>query len=202
MNLKLKLTLVALALIATTAGVTAGIIHAATPQDQDEEHAKMMKHYLEMAKPGKPHKELMNTVGQWNVETTTYMGGSASTSKGTATYESILGGRFVVQRTKGNMGGMPMEGFQILGYDNVHKKYVSVWLDTWSTGIHTSTGRADANGVIEMKGSMKDAMTPDGRPFRSVTRIEGADKFVVELHDSHEGKEFKIMDVVYTRVTE
>jgi hypothetical protein len=100
------------------------------------------------------------------------------------------------------MGGMPMEGFQILGYDNVQKEYVSVWMDTWSTGIHTSAGRANANGVIEMKGSMKDAVTPDGRPFRSVTRFEGADKFVVALYDTHAGKEVKILDVVYTRVTE
>ena len=202
MHAKLKLTLSALALVVTTAVVTTGIINAATPQDQDDEQAKMMKLYMEMAKPGKPHKELMSTVGQWNAEVTSYCGGSSSTTQGTATYESILGGRYLVQRTKGTMGGMPMEGFQILGYDNVHKEYVSVWLDNWGTGIHTSAGQADENGVIEMKGSMRDAMTPDGRPFRSVYRPHGAHKFVVELYDTHEGKEFKVMDIAYSRVTQ
>jgi len=201
MTPKFKLALFSFALVALTAFLTAGIIKAATPQDQDEQ-AKMMELYMKMAKPGKPHQELARLVGQWNVEMSSYCTpGNPMTTKGSATFETILGGRFVLQRQKADMGnGMTMEGFQILGYDNVQKKYVGVWLDNWSTGIHASTGQVDENGQVCMQGLMKDAMTPEGRPFRSVQKQAGNDKFTIELHDTKDGKEFKMMDIVYTRV--
>jgi hypothetical protein len=199
MNSRMKLTLLALGLVIATAATTAGILRAATPQSQEEQE-KMMKLYMEMAKPGKPHQELAALSGDWDITiTTTCTGPEPVESKATCAFKPILGGRFVVQTMKGKWGEMPMDGFQILGYDNVQKKYVSVWMDNWSTGIHMSSGVEGANGVVEMKGLMKDAMSPEGRPFRSVMKPEGPDKFIFELYDTIQGQEVKHMESVYTR---
>ena len=100
----------------------------------------------------------------------------------------------------GNMGAEhKFEGFQILGYDNITKQYQSVWLDDWSTGIHTSKGQADDNGVVTLEGKMKDVMTPTGRSFKIKWTPEGDDKFTIVFHEGFQGKEMKTMEMVYTR---
>ena len=109
----------------------------APPQmDMQKYMAQMMK----LATPGKEHKALAAMAGEWDVATKFRMGPEAPWQEGkaTSTYKAALGGRWVIQEYKSDFGGMPFEGLQILGYDNLHKKYVSSWRDNFSTwAVHT-----------------------------------------------------------------
>jgi hypothetical protein len=152
-----------------------------------EEMKAMMAGMLEAAKPGEPHKHLSAMVGKWTttVKTSGMPGMPAEETKGAAVYRSILDGRQIVGDTTGTMMGMPFNGFMLLGYDNVTKEYVSTWTDNWSSGQYMTRGAADDAGkVVTMKGIIKDAMTPDGRPWALVIKIESKDKHVIEVLDT------------------
>ena len=106
----------ALVLVAATALVTTGILNAAAPQQEEPDMEAIMKAYKKAATPGKPHHALMKSVGAWDVATTYYMGEKVQKAHATAEFESLFGGRFLVQRHHGNMGpDQKFEGFQIIG---------------------------------------------------------------------------------------
>lgn len=193
-----KLTLFGLVLVAATALVTTGILNAATPQEGPDEQ-ELMKKYMEASKPGEPHQGLAKYCGQWDVLNQFQNGDKVQETAGSAQFEMILGGRFLVQKNQGNWSGMKYDGFQILGYDNVTRKYQSVWLDSMSSGMLITEGIADAKGCIGMQGPMKDVYTPKGRTFYNTFEPEGDDKFIVELWHDMKGKKEKCARFVYTR---
>jgi hypothetical protein len=189
----------------------------ATPQDADpkkpgpEDMAKIMAAYEAAAKPGKQHEGLASLAGKWDQKVVCMMPGMPQTENaGTAVYKSILGGRFVVEEMSGKMS-MPnaegklesrdFNGFQVMGYDNALKQYQAVWCDSMGTGLFMSTGQADASGKsITYEGSMKDVMTPQGRPWKMVVNLESPDKHVIDMYDAFDGKNLvKMMTVTETR---
>jgi hypothetical protein len=176
--------------------VLGGFIAASFAAPQDEKDAEKMKKMMEMmatykkaAVPTEIHKNLAAMAGTW--EQKCDFGGTAT--PGTVEYRSILGGRFVVgESTMKMMGpnggpGEEMQGFHVLGYDNVLKQFQSVWTDSMSTGIMFSTGTPDASGkVVTFESVAKDAVTPEGRPFKMVMTLESPDKHLLEIWDSAE----------------
>jgi hypothetical protein len=189
----------------------------ATPQDADpkkpspEDMAKMMAAYEAAGKPGGPHKGLASLVGKWDQKVVCMMPGMPPTENaGMSEYKSILGGRFIVEEMNGKMS-MPtadgkleqkdFTGFQVMGYDNTLKEYQSLWCDSMGTGMFLSTGKVDAGGKkITYEGTMKDVMTPQGRPWKMEVNIEGPDKHVIEMYDAFDGKNLvKMMTVTETR---
>jgi hypothetical protein len=81
------------------------------------------------------------------------------------------------------------------------KKYVGTWMDTMGTMVMMMMGTADPSGkVITMTGTMDDFMTGKPMQLRTVTRIVDANKHVMEMFGPDPaGKEFKMMEIVYTR---
>ena len=181
-------------------GFLAANVSAPQDEKQLEEMKKMMEAYEKAAQPTDIHKGLASLAGSWDQQCD--FGGQAT--PGSVEYRSILGGRFVVGESKMKMAmpGAPeakeFEGFHILGYDNVLKQFHSVWTDSMSTGLMFSTGSADASGkVITFESIAKDVLTPQGRPFKMVIKLEGNDKHVVELYDSvKDGKTLEKMGTV------
>jgi hypothetical protein len=191
--------------------VVGGFFAVNTPATQDAQDAEKMKEMMAMyekaAQPGDQHKGLQTLVGKWDQKCEFTMGGPSPTvSSGTAEYRSLHDGRFVIgeNNTKmmmpdatGKMTERPFTGFNLLGYDNVLKQYQSCWCDSMGTGIFWSTGTPDASGkVITYEGSMKDAMTPQGRPWKMVINLESNDKHVIELWDAMDGKTLQKMGVI------
>jgi hypothetical protein len=187
--------------------VLGGFFAVTTPAPQDaEEMAKMMAMYEKAATPGAEHKALESLVGKWDQQNKFMMGGPPMESKGTAEYKSILGGRFVVCDTKSKMtmpgpDGKPVErdftGFMVLGYDNALKQYQSLWCDSFGTGMFMSTGTADAAGkLVTLEGTMKDVLTPQGRPWKMTILTEGPDKQVTELWDAMDGKTLQKVGII------
>lgn len=192
-------------LMLATAALTAAIMRpGVAAQDPAIDQQKIMEAYMKAATPGEPHAKLNQLVGKWTAEITSYMNGQSETQQTECEFKSVLGGRYVIQSTSGAFGGMPFEGLGIMGFDNVAGEYFSLWLDSMGTGFLLATGKAEADAkVLEMKGTAKDAMTPEGRPWRSVQKHVDADHWTFEMYDSMPGAtgftEIKMMEITYRR---
>jgi Protein of unknown function (DUF1579) len=185
-----------------------------TPQDEKDAAKRMQEDMAKVkaaAAPGEQHTQLAKLVGTWDQKFVKV--GTNITGTGTVRYRSILGGRFIVGETTATMntgaGGMngdgaaamPWEGFCTLGYNNVTKQYEQTHLDSMGTAICFATGTADASGkTITYETTVKDAITPEGRPFKVVVRIESDDKQVIELWEARDGKPLaKSCEITETR---
>ena len=119
--------------------------------------------------------------------------------------ETILGGRFVVQHTRGQfeMEGevMSFEGMGIFGYDNLKKKHIFVWLDNMGTMIMTAEGTADPTGkIITYFSEMPNPMTGETMPIKSVSTIVDDDKQIFEMYAQVGGTEWsRNMEIISTR---
>lgn len=171
-----------------------------------EEMEKMMA----QGQPGPEHEKLQKLAGKWNFEMRWWMDPSQEepgTCKGTSTYKPMFGGRYVQQEVHSPPGGPPpmdkeFHGLGYVGYDNIRKEYVSVWFDDMSTMMMFAYGTADASGkTITYTGECADCMTgKKDQKFRNVIKLVSDDKHTMEMYVvGRDGKEFKTMEIVYTR---
>lgn len=167
--------------------------------------ATMMKAMIDYGTPGDMHKMLASWNGTWTGETTMwdYEGATPQKSTGTAVNTMIYGGRYQSSTHKGNMMGMPFEGQSIMGYDNATKKFVSTWIDSWSTGVMTMSGNWDAaTKTLTMSGTMPDICRPGKEcTMREVFTVidDNTQKMEMYAPDSKTGKEYKVMEINMTR---
>src|SRR6185436_18255599 len=98
--------------------------------------------WQEAMTPSAGHARLMSMVGSWRAKTTFTMapGAPDQVSSGTSVHRMVLNGRYLEQNYKGTSMGMPFEGIGYTGYDNVQKRYVGTWMDTFGTGVMHSHG--------------------------------------------------------------
>ena len=159
--------------------------------------------WVRHAMPGEHHRLLGRMAGSWNMAIEYRMNADAPvvTSEGTCQRKWILGKRFVLEEFDGGSLALPFQGLAIYGYDSFEGKYTSVWVDTMNTAITTSVGTCqEACEVIAFVGRHGDPWTGIKRPSRGVTRFVNDNKHVLELYEpGSEGKEFKILQIVYTR---
>ncbi len=89
------------------------------PEMSADEQAKM-EAYMSYATPGEPHARLVKKAGDWDVAVKIWHTADMEVpeeSTGTSRIKAILGGRYIVEKFKGEAMGMPFEGFGIAGYD-------------------------------------------------------------------------------------
>jgi hypothetical protein len=191
------LTIAALSLMATA--VLAD--DTKTPMTAEME-AKMAK-AKEAGMPGAGHAVLKPIEGNWTVKSKFWMkpGAKPALSDATSNFTWVLGGRFLRQTFKGTWGGQPFEGQGFLGYDNVAKEYVSVWMDSMSTGVVKSSGQYDkATKTISEKGTYNCPIAGVGKPFRAEWKLVGKNSHIYTMYTKDPaGKEFKSMELRYTR---
>jgi hypothetical protein len=182
-------------------GVT-GAQQGEQPKMSPEQQAAM-EAWMKAATPGEAHKALEPTIGSWNVTSTSWQTPASPPEHGAGTSENawVLGGRFVKQDFQGEFGGMKFQGLGYTGYDNFKKKYVGTWMDTMGTMMMTMIGTVDASGkVFTGISTIDDVVTGKPMKLRTVTRIVDANKHVMEMFGPDpSGKEFKMMEIVYTR---
>jgi len=167
--------------------------------------ATATKAWMEYATPGEMQKMLAKADGVWVSENTMWMenGGKPVMSTSETTNKMIMDGRYQVSEHKGDFMGMPFEGMSIVGYDNSKKKFVSTWVDNMGTGIMNGEGDWNSSTKsIEFKGKMTDPSRP-GKDcnFREVFTFIDDNTQRMEMYgpDSKTGKEFKTMEIKYTR---
>ena len=174
-------------------------LSAQTAQDQQ----KAMEMYLKLGAVNENHAYLKQYMGDWKATATMWVmpGAPPTTSVNTARAELILGGRFLKMTISGTMMGQPFEGFQIIGYDNLQKKYVILWMDNTSTAFYQTTGTRDASGGMTEEGLWPDPMSGGKVKVRNVTRWLGTDEFIYESYMGlPNGKEFKSLEQRIVRV--
>jgi uncharacterized protein DUF1579 len=184
------------------------ILSVSTVPAKEKKHDKhmdqqaMMELWKQMAVPGEPHKLFASLAGSWTTTTKEWMepGKPPTEATGTAEMKMLLDGRFLYQEYNGQMMGQPFSGIGIDAYDNMTKKYRTVWMDSMGTGFFIMEGTASADGkTITLHGSHPE---PNGGKMthRAVWKIVDNNSQTFDMYGAHKGdKETKMMEIVYTR---
>ena len=172
----------------------------------EADKAKKMAESYALAAPGPEHQRLQSLVGKWDQEIKVWSepGKTPMTLKGTCENKMILGGRFLVGESKGNMGGMSVESTHITGFDRRHKKYTHIGLDTFGTYYVTATGPYDeSKQAVVMYGEDVDPLLGTQK-YDIIFRVLGPDKYMIEIvfkdkEHTRGAAEFKEVEITYTR---
>jgi uncharacterized protein DUF1579 len=175
---------------------------SAKPEAQMDPKA-MEEMMARLAAPGPQHERFKKLAGDWNltVKWTWDPSQPMQTSNSTATITTLMDGRYYQEQTSGEMMGKPFQGMGLTGYDNVLKRYESVWIDNAGTGIMRSQGMPDASGnVVNWTGESSDPMTGKMAKYRMVTRFADDNHYTFEMYiKDPAGKEYKTMEIAYER---
>lgn len=164
---------------------------------------EMMEAMMSFMTPGDAHRSLATREGTWDVKSVITMGpgGEAMPMDMVVESKMILDGHYMMEESSGIMMGMPYKGMLTIGFNNATEEWWTVYMDSMSTGFASCKGKEGADGVIRMKGTMVDAMSPEGRPYRCETTVKAdEDTFVVHLFDTlPDGTEWEVMTMHYSR---
>ena len=184
------------------------VLAASVTMAKDKKPAKemdpqaMMEVYQKLATPGEPHKLFATLAGSWTTTTKEWMepGKPPTESTGTAEMKMLLDGRFLYQEFASQMMGQPYSGIGTTGYDNLRKRYVSMWIDTWGTGIFQMEGTASADGKTITLNGRHDEPGGGHMTHRAVWKIVDGDTQTFDMYGTHQGgKEMKVMEITYNR---
>jgi hypothetical protein len=96
--------------------------------------------------------------------------------------------------------GMPMNGINIIGFDNGKKIFQSYWIDNMGTGMMMAEGPWDeSTKTITMKGKMYDPISNMDLDVREMYKIVDANHRVLELYVTQNGQEMKNLEAKYER---
>ncbi|MCB9838428.1 MAG: DUF1579 family protein [Phycisphaeraceae bacterium] len=162
----------------------------------------MIEAWRKASSPGAMHERLEPLIGTWDTQTRVWFGpGDPIVTKTRVTKEWALGGRFVLQDYAGEETSMGrFFGMGLLGYNNISKRYQSVWMDTMSTAMLIQTG--DWVGeALTLVGDQHESISLGIVRVRSVTRIVSDDRHTFEnFVTGPDGKEMRTLEVVHSRV--
>lgn len=163
-----------------------------------------MQEYMKLMMPGERHTIFGRMVGKWSCKLKVWNTAAPSAPPMEFSEESEsklgLGGRFLVEESKGTMMGMPMQRMSVLGYDNYKKIYTLTFYSSMDTATNTASGTFDADGkVLTLRGEFDE---PQGKNrFKNVISIQSDDVRVFESYKIlADGKEWKALEETYTRV--
>jgi len=147
-------------------------------------------------KPATEHEMLKASEGTWDA-TVKSMGNE---SKGIATSKMALGGLWLLEDFKGDLGGFTFEGHGATSYDPAKKKYVNVWIDSMVTSPMVSEGTYDkSTKTLTMAGDMP---TPDGKTMKVTmkTVFNDANTKTFTLSGAGpDGKDMEMVQITYKR---
>jgi len=170
------------------------------PAETDQQ--KAMAAYMKMGAVTENHEFLKKYAGSWDCQVKGWMapGQPPTVSRGSFLGEMILDGRFLMMNFKGEMFGQPFNGLQIVGFDNMQNKYITLWIDNSSTFFFTTTGTRQDN-VISESGLWPDPLTGAQSPVKARTTWAGADEYTYEqFMVMPDGSEFKSMEMICKRI--
>ena len=177
------------------------LIFAASLNAQDEMSADQNA-WMDYMTPGPMHEMMAESVGEWKTKTTFWMdpAGEPMESEGTATFEMILGGRYMKSTHQGMVMGMPFTGIMLQAYDNATKEFISIWIDNLGTGMSVSKGTYDEDTkTLNSTGTMIDPMSGKELNYRQTVQLTDDNHQVVEMFIQENGKEIKNMVIELTK---
>ena len=178
-----------------------GLLFTLSSFAQDANQEEMMKAWQQSMTPGPQHQLLAEMVGEWEGDISMWMDPSQppQTIKGNAKFESIFDGRYIVGHYDGDMMGMPFNGMDITGYDNVKKVFFTSWIDNMGTGVLYVEGSYDEKSkTFTYTG---DTVDPFGNKMKvkNVITIIDKDHNNFEMFTDMGTGEVKSMEIKYTR---
>src|SRR3954447_12944986 len=184
--------------------VTATLAFADDPKAKSAAQEKAeMDAMMKAATPGDAHKKLSPMAGSWNAEVKMWMAPGAPPAGGNGVSENTwaLDGRWLEQHFNGTFMGMPFTGVGYTGYDNIKKKYVGSWMDSMTTSMMISSGKAEADGKsFTFSSTMDDPMTGKTSPVKEKLTVVDDDHHTLEMWGAApDGKMFKMMEIAYSR---
>ncbi len=184
---------------------TAALVLATDKSKQSAEQDAAMMQVQKYGTPGESHKRLEPFVGKWTFRMRYWMkpGDPPQESQGTSDNTWVYGGRFLKRDVMMAWDSQSFEGVGYTGYDNIRGEYQSVWLGNMGTGIMQGAGAYDAiSTAIKENGHFSCPLTGEkARWFRSEWRVLDSDHHTYSSYSKGpDGKEFKSMEEVYTRV--
>ena len=174
--------------------------HEAAAPSYDE----MMEIWAQMNAPGEEHARFKECVGKWKTETKMWMGpGKPMVFEGVSEVSLVFGGRYLREHYRCTSPEMPFEGVALVGYDTIKKEFVSIWYDSMSTGIMLTRGtRDEATKTTTMLSAEYDDPFKGRGKVKNVIYELTKDTQRMEMYwIGADGKEFKEMEIAYTRVT-
>ncbi len=169
------------------------------------EMAEMMAAVEKAATPGPEHERLARQAGNWEATMTMWQPDGTQCGSGTATLsiEPILGGRYVRMHFEGTaasaFGEVTYKAIGQMGYDNVTKKYVSIWLDDMSTRPLVTEGTAEGD-VITLRGEYPDPLSGQMTTMQEVITFidDSTHKYELSM-PGPDGQMYRHMEINYTR---
>ena len=130
----------------------------------------------EMQKPTAQHKELQDSVGNWEGTITMFMPGVPEMPMPANEVITSKGPFWVHSDFTTSMGPMgEYKGFGYSGYDPVAKEYVGTWMDNVSTTFSVMKGNLDKDGkVLTMKWKAPDHMGKMTDMYNEAVRSKNA----------------------------
>jgi hypothetical protein len=179
----------------------AGLDVPAGTRSSEADPAEAMAKVSKAARLGPEHDRMATLAGTWDLQFKHRSGPDApwQTETGTAVLTMELGGRYLLEKLTCTYDGAPYQGVRVHGFDNLEGNYFNIWMDTLGTWPVLSRGTKDANGVLRYHGRWFDTHTPSGRPFKTVARRDGEDMWQLDLFDTIDGEEVKVLEATYTR---
>lgn len=178
--------------------------HSKQAADATQQEAEMQK-YMQLAAPGEHHKHIAAFAGTWTSKNKVWQapGAPPVESEGKSTNQMVLGGRFLHTTYASTMMGMPFEGMGLDGFDNASGKHLSLWADNFGTMMILFEGTCSKDGSTTMHATYNDPMTGKPTTMRTVSRQLSPTQHVFEMFSpGPDGKEFKNMEITYTKVAE
>jgi len=163
--------------------------------------ADALRRARDLARTAPEHEVFRRLAGSWRVKLrTTAPSGEVHEDEGAVVGRAMLGGRYLGLAFELDLQGNPLEAMQILGYDRLKGLYTASWRDTGTTwSVECQGAPGDDPAVITMFGSMVDAFTPDGRPFRLQLDARDRAEVRVKIWEGMLGREVLLQEQRWSR---
>lgn len=165
---------------------------------KDQEPSTAGSHFAEELTP--EHKLYAPLAGEYRAAVTFHGMGDQTPqgTKGRVKYESVLGGRFLLETATSSVLGDGFDWIGLYGYDTRAKKFTVIWADNGRDTYDTATGTYDATTrTFTFSGQQDDPRTGGKISFRWTIRHHPPNEITVEMHQPDDkGEERLVMRIV------
>jgi hypothetical protein len=162
--------------------------------------------YLEkFGTPGPEHKMLKSMTGTWTAKVKFYMepGKPPTESTGKTVRTMVMDGRYLQDKFDGEAFGKKFQGMGLTAYDRFKKQYSMTWIDSMGTGVSMNHGTYDEKTkTFTYRGPEEiDPISGMKMKTRDTLKIVSDNEQLMEMYRESGGKEFKVLEITYTRMT-
>jgi hypothetical protein len=152
--------------------------------------------------PNEKHAQLAALVGTWTATVKHWEdpGQPAQESTGTAVFQMIMDGRFLVENFTSDTPMGQFQGMGVYGHSNVTGEFENFWIDNQSTGMAKNTGEwvADQN-AFKWHGEFANLKNGGVSKSQSLMKKVSDTEYQYTMLEDRGGKLFKSIEVTYKK---